>query len=203
MFSDLMGGCGLRLLSAADYASVPWKNGAGVTTDILLLPLGESHETFDIRVSRAPIVSEGPFSSFPGIDRKITRLAEAPLELTFEDGRSETLERFQPLAFDSALAPRSGLPEGPTQVLNVMTRRGRWSSRVRVLHGEGTATLEPVAGALLLIYAVAGEWHARAALGEQSVREGETLLAADCGVLDLSGPAGAAVLIAEIGPAAA
>jgi environmental stress-induced protein Ves len=86
----------LKVFRASDYAVVPWKNGGGVTHDVLLLPEGATQEDFDIRLSLAPIVTEGLFSSFPGIDRHITRLSRERLTLLFGQEARE-LKRLEPL----------------------------------------------------------------------------------------------------------
>ncbi len=86
----------LRVLTVSDYTVTPWKNGGGITQDVLLLPQGASQDDFDIRVSLAPIVTEGPFSSFPGIDRHITLLTRERLELVFP-AQTRSLARLQPL----------------------------------------------------------------------------------------------------------
>ena len=57
----------LQVLKTSDYKMVPWKNGGGVTQDVLLLPASATHDDFDVRLSLAPISAEGPFSAFPGM----------------------------------------------------------------------------------------------------------------------------------------
>ena len=64
----------------------PWKNGGGVTREVLCLPEGSGFERFDWRVSIAHIASSGPFSSFPGVDRVITLLEGAGVHLRSADG---------------------------------------------------------------------------------------------------------------------
>ena len=48
---------------------MPWKNGLGVTTEILIEPSDATIGNFDWRLSMARIDADGPFSSFPNIDR--------------------------------------------------------------------------------------------------------------------------------------
>ena len=68
----------LRFIAKEDYKSVLWENGRGVTSDIFLFPEGATRQSFDIRVSVAPITADAPFSLFTGIDRQIT--LRGPLE---------------------------------------------------------------------------------------------------------------------------
>jgi uncharacterized protein len=186
----------VRILLRNDYVRTPWKNGGGVTEDILLLPEGAGHDDFAIRVSRAPITAEGPFSSFPGIDRHITRLGMQKLTLLFED-HALALERLVPVQFDSVLAPTSRLLDGPTEVLNVMTRRGAWKAEVSVAE-SGPATLAAPAGGLALAFCAHGAW--RVAGGDCVLEAGATLLLEAGESTVLTTENGAAIL-ASIRPA--
>lgn len=49
---------------------MPWKNGGGTTTELFRLPDPNS-EDFFLRLSVADVHQDGPFSSFPGIDRTL------------------------------------------------------------------------------------------------------------------------------------
>lgn len=189
----------LSLLTVEDYRKTPWKNGNGITEDVLLLPQGASHEDFDIRISRAPIVDESTFSSFPGVERTITRLGENPLTLRFAEGDAVALEHLVPFRFDSALAPSSCLPAGASQVMNVMTRRGRWVARVKVLRGA-VKELLPVPGrGLVAVHAVSGE----CIVGAGHAASGQTLIARDVDSVEIAVPEESVSLVAVIEPALA
>ncbi len=188
---------GLTVLRASDYKVTPWKNGGGITQDVLLLPKGATQDDFDIRVSLAPIVTEGAFSSFPGVDRHITLLTRERLDLVFGT-ESVTLARLEPLHFDSVQQPVSRLPDGAVRVLNVMTRRGRWTAQVMPACGGKEPLLAVPEGGLVVLHAVTGTWQVSDRLGAALVRPGETLLAHDGGTLrascDVSGEAVVAFL---------
>jgi environmental stress-induced protein Ves len=66
---------------------MPWKNGGGVTREIVCQPPGAGMDSFDWRVSIAHIASDGPFSAFPGIDRVITLLKGGGVHLSSADGQ--------------------------------------------------------------------------------------------------------------------
>ena len=184
----------LRVIGPSDYRRVLWKNGGGITQDVLLLPDGASHDDFDVRISLAPIVEEGPFSSFPGIDRHITRLSANALSLAFAQ-ETRALNRLEPLYFDSVLQPRSLLPEGPAEVINVMTRRGRWHAQVMPATGGNGPLLAAPEGGLVMLHAVTGTWQVGNAAGSVLVRPGETMLAGDAQTLRVScEPSGEAVV---------
>ncbi|HVK62608.1 MAG TPA: HutD family protein [Bdellovibrionales bacterium] len=61
----------MQLNRAIDMKQMPWKNGGGITAEVAISPAGTSlaEMDFDWRVSIATVVSDGPFSLFPGYDR--------------------------------------------------------------------------------------------------------------------------------------
>lgn len=118
----------LRHIPRSAFTARPWKNGAGTTYDIALLPEGAGHHDFDLRFALSPIPAPGPFSAFPGIDRVITLVRGDALTLDFDDGR-EQLQKGQSLRFNSALSPHGTPAPGGVEVINVMARRGVWRIR--------------------------------------------------------------------------
>lgn len=186
------------LLGPENYRKTPWKNGNGVTEDILLLPHGSSHDDFDIRISRAPIVDDSRFSAFVGVDRTITRLGENPLSLRFDD-REEELAYLVPYSFDSALTPSSRLASGPSQVMNVMTRRGRWQSQVSVLHGSATKAITCRQGDMLVAYVL----HGKCGVGGSHVGTGQTLILNGPATIEMELPDRTSCLIAMLSAVAA
>ncbi|MFD2140884.1 HutD family protein [Ancylobacter oerskovii] len=189
----------LKVLTMSDYAVTPWKNGGGITRDVFLFPEGATHESFDIRLSLAPIVTEGAFSSFPGIDRHITRLSAASLGLAFGTETRE-LKRLEPLYFDSVLQPRSVLAEGPAQVLNVMTRRGRWNAQVMPVVGATEPLLAVPDGGFVVLHAVSGTWQVGDRVGSAIVRPGETLVSREEATLRASSQRDGEAIVAFLSP---
>lgn len=189
----------LRVLKAADYKTTPWKNGGGVTQDILLLPEDSTQENFDIRLSLAPIVAEGPFSSFPGIDRHITLLSSGALDLVF-GSETRSLKRLEPLYFDSVQQPVAKLPDGAVRVLNVMTRRGRWHAQVMPASGGKEPLLAAPDGGLVILHAVTGVWQVGHSLGAALVHPGETLVSREESTLRASCDASGEAVVAFLSP---
>jgi environmental stress-induced protein Ves len=178
----------MRIIRAAERRVMPWKNGGGTTTEIAVFPEGASLGDFDWRISTAHVGQDGPFSSFPGIDRTLVVLNGGGICLAFADGEAVTLARgSQPLAFDADRAVTGLLVAGPIDDLNVMSRRGRWRHEVRRL-GAGPHALEIDAGLLVLV-ACAGGWTIKAA------SDGTSLAAGDSVILD--GPQSAEIVAAE------
>lgn len=116
------------LARASTAAPAPWKNGGGVTRELLRLPAGGDDWT--LRISVADIAADGPFSPFPGVTRWFAVLEGAGVRLAFADRTLNVGRGDAPLRFEGAEAPGCTLLDGPTRDLNVMVRRDRAESLV-------------------------------------------------------------------------
>lgn len=126
----------MRILRAAQRKASPWKNGGGVTWEVAASRADAPLDDFEWRISIAEVASAGPFSSFPGIDRVLTVIEGRGLSLTVEGLGEATLGASSaPYAFPGDAACTASLGDGPIRDLNVMTRRGEWSAKVRRLFG--------------------------------------------------------------------
>lgn len=106
-----------RLVHLADTPPRRWRNGGGVTRELLAWPRADG---WRVRVSVADVDADGPFSAFPGVQRWFAVLDGAGVELDV-DGRRQRLRRGDaPLAFDGAVAVHCRLLDGPTRDLNLM-----------------------------------------------------------------------------------
>jgi len=123
----------LRLLTPADFHSMPWKNGAGRTTEIAVHPEGATLDAFDWRVSIAEVERDGPFSRFPGVDRTIVLLGGAGMHLRSSVREVELATRFAPEEVSGDDAIECALVGGPCRDFNAMFRRGRARGRVAVV----------------------------------------------------------------------
>ena len=112
----------MRLVVAADTTPEPWKNGGGLTRELLRLPDGDG---WGLRISVADIAADGPFSPFPGITRWFAVLEGAGVRLAFPGHAPRDLHPGDaPLRFDGGDAPGCTLLAGMTRDLNVMVRDG-------------------------------------------------------------------------------
>lgn len=82
-------------LTAADYSRQPWKNGRGTTTELWRLTRDGQ---LLVRLSRAAVVEDGPFSLFPGVERNLTVLSGPGFRLT-GPGIDLRCEPLVPVAF--------------------------------------------------------------------------------------------------------
>ena len=104
---------------AADVPALPWKNGGGVSRDLLCWP---DAAAWLVRVSLADIDADGPFSDYPGVQRWFAVVEGKGVELDFGNRRHMQRVGDAPLAFDGAEAPGCRLLDGRTRDLNLMLR---------------------------------------------------------------------------------
>ena len=111
----------LQLVHAQDCAPQPWRNGGGQTRELFTWPAAGD---WLLRISRADIDADGPFSAFTGVQRWFAVLQGAGVALQL--GCEQQLRMGDaPLCFDGADAPGCRLLDGPTQDLNLMVRHGK------------------------------------------------------------------------------
>jgi environmental stress-induced protein Ves len=124
----------MRILRAADRKRMPWKNGGGETTEIAVFPENAGLSDFDWRVSMARVDGDGPFSSFPGIDRTLAILEGAGIILDVEGYEPKRLTLgSEPHAFPADLPTSAMLIDGTVIDFNAMSRRGIVAHEVRRL----------------------------------------------------------------------
>jgi environmental stress-induced protein Ves len=120
----------ISVLHATDRIAVPWKNGGGVTREVAIWPPGSDFENFDWRVSVAEVRVAGPFSRFEAIDRTLVIL-QGRLAVTVAGKEVELGPDSAPFAFPGDVACSGAPIGGAVTDLNVMTRRGRASARLK------------------------------------------------------------------------
>lgn len=142
----------ISILRAESYRRTPWKNGGGATSEIAVSPEGADFDEFDWRVSMATVTNDGPFSTFPGVDRTLSILEGEGIILDIAGRDAATLtSASDPLSFPADAATSARLVAGPITDLNVMTRRGRF--RHRVTRHELDGGMELASGAAILFSA--------------------------------------------------
>lgn len=141
-------------LRAADCPPQPWKNGGGVTRELLAWP---STEEWQIRISVADITQDGAFSRFNGVQRAFAVIEGAGVQLQFEDALRTVTTASEPLVFDGAQMPHCKLIDGATRDLNVMCTTGQQVKLYKAYSGE-----EKSCCGLFLIEDQSLQWHKQA-----------------------------------------
>lgn len=128
----------MRLIRYSRLAAAPWKSGVGETREIALHPSRAGFDDFDWRLSIATIAEDGAFSTFPGIDRTLILLGGKGVILRLDDESEHVLRSGECMKFAGEQTVRSLLLEGAVQDLNIMFRRSRVTTQIRIerLHGR-------------------------------------------------------------------
>lgn len=115
----------------ADVAAQPWRNGGGVTRELLAWP---QTDDWQLRVSVAEISRDGPFSPFPGVERWFAVIEGAGVELARAGSAMALRPGDPPWHFAGESAPACRLLQGPTIDLNFMHRRDAGVASMRQAH---------------------------------------------------------------------
>jgi uncharacterized protein len=138
-----------RLLRPDDMPPQRWRNGGGVTRELLAWP---SPDDWRVRVSVAEIGRDGPFSTLPGVRRWFAVLKGAGVVLRIDDVAHRLTRNDAPFAFDGAAGADCRLIDGPTRDLNLMLRGASGAMRL----ADDGAPWTPDASMCGLFTAVAG-----------------------------------------------
>jgi environmental stress-induced protein Ves len=190
-------------LRPSDYRVMPWKNGGGTTTELIIEPSGASLDSgFLWRLSMAEVGVSGPFSRFDGYDRTLLLLEGRGMRLEFDQGEPVQLDRLlEPAAFRGERLTSGILLDGPCRDFNIITQRARCLHRLETLHLD-TRSRPIFQAPLRFIFCAKGM--ARLNAIELSAME---LLRVEDGTQTLEasarGPAGAVIIAIGITPAEA
>lgn len=133
-------------LTPADYTRQPWKNGRGTTTELWRL---ERDGQLLVRLSRAAVVEDGPFSLFPGIERNLTVLSGPGFRL-IGPGLDIRCDPLVPVAFPGDVGLKATETNGQqSDDFNVMTARALPKPQVMVAQNDDLP-----AGGTLALYAL-------------------------------------------------
>ena len=117
-----------NVVSLADITVTPWRNGGGVTRELVVWPpQGE----WQWRVSVAEVETSGPFSRFEGVQRWFAVLSGAGVALDIAGEHYTLTPSSSPLLFNGAASTNCTLLDGATQDFNLMVRGGGARSAAR------------------------------------------------------------------------
>ncbi|HTI00624.1 MAG TPA: HutD family protein [Acidisoma sp.] len=142
---------GWRVLPAAGFQAMPWRNGGGTTWEIArgVFP-GSPEADWHWRLSLAEITGDGPFSTFLGIDRLLTVVAGAGINLSIDGAGPRRLHVSEDIEFPGEDRVDCTLVAGPTRDLNLMVDR-----RVaRLMPGRGKSVITLGPGDIAVLYAL-------------------------------------------------
>lgn len=182
----------MKILRRSDYQSIPWKNGRGIAHQIAASPAGAGYDNFDWHVSRPEIAADGPFSSFPGLDRQFMLVTGNGLTLKIRSStHGLSFDRpidapLEPFAFCGEWDVECVLRDGPVQVFNVMSRRGRAGARLEIVEAVAARPIAKPAGETLLVYVARGPVEAWGRWGKATLAADDSILVDDDGATEIA-----------------
>jgi environmental stress-induced protein Ves len=145
----------MKIFRKAGYAKSAWKNGGGVTHEVLRAPAQGA--LFDWRMSVAQIDAPGPFSDFAGYSRIMVLLAGGGIVLRSAGVADLVLHRPGDLIrFDGAQPLYCDLVNGPCTDLNLMTSHELGPIEARIEYLSARPALRAMPDKLLIIFCVCG-----------------------------------------------
>ncbi len=145
-----------HIIRFAEARRMPWKNAGGETIEFATSPRQASIGSFDWRVSVATVACDGPFSTFPDVDRVFTVLEGQGLELQVGVDPPITLtQAAEPWSFRGEAPCRCHLIDGPVTALNVMVARKAY--RCAVTHTAAICTISESTHVLNLVLCIEGK----------------------------------------------
>ena len=136
-------------VSLKDVPPIPWRNGGGVTRELVTWP---NAEHWRWRMSVAQIDQSGPFSRFEGIQRWFAVLDGAGVCLTLDQRSHDLRPHSAPLSFDGETPLDCRLTGGPAQAFNLMLQRDQASALMMRVNGSLTTCLK--SSKIIAVYAI-------------------------------------------------
>lgn len=141
---------GWQFVPLAGVAASPWRNGGGVTRELLAWPAAQDWQA---RFSVADVQAAGPFSRFEGIERWFAVLEGEGVLLTLNGTVHRCTSNSEPLQFDGGAEASCELLGGATRDFNFMVLPGHG----RMVRLRTPTRREVAAGRLVAVYSHAGE----------------------------------------------
>ncbi|GLS85864.1 hypothetical protein GCM10010873_08380 [Cypionkella aquatica] len=136
----------IQHLTPADYKTMPWANGKGVTVEMLKV---EENGEMLWRLSRASVVENGEFSIFSGVERNLTVITGPGFDLVGE-GLHLLAKPLIPVSFAGDSPIRAEAVTLASDDFNVMTARHLPKPEVAVI----TGAVELRGGDMLAVFAL-------------------------------------------------
>ena len=138
-----------QTIQLSQVTSTPWKNGGGVTRELVAWP---NNDNWDWRMSVAEVASDGGFSKFEGVERWFSVLSGNGVQLQVDDTFQTLTVSSAPFRFDGQAAVECKLISGATQDFNLMTRSTNATGVMRRLSSDFDMMLNDTK--IIAIYAI-------------------------------------------------
>ena len=162
----------------------PWKNGGGVTRELAIHPANASlaKGNFMWRLSAAEVKQQGPFSTFPDMERLLTLTSGEEILLEFPDLR-RAVKAGQVLRFNGEIEVEAQLPAGPVTDLGLIYDPDQVLAKFTIIELAGRPRSFSLTSPLVFVHVARGELAAAVFPGEQEydLHKGDTLRVGETG----------------------
>ncbi len=177
------GGAFSVILKPKDYVTVPWKNGAGTTSQIAIFPNTTqstlaTESSFHWRLSSAVLTQPTPFSNFPGCDRILTLIEGEELTLHNQTQKKVTaLKRGEIARFPGEDQIEGGC-RNPVTDLGLIFSRAHVTADCQTMAFSGKPRSLSFSGTVAVLFSMDGDFRLTVGPKERKfqLRSGETFL---------------------------
>ena len=169
----------MYVISKQDYREQLWKNGAGLTREIIRKDNGPENGSRVIwRLSLAAVTADGSFSTFPGSDRILTVVKGNGMRLIGNDEASFDAHPLRPVRFSGDLVLTGLCIDGPVTNFNLIFDRSAVDASVELITGAMPARTVPEQG-FIAVHVLTGHPMTDSGVspepGDTAVFEGDSL----------------------------
>jgi environmental stress-induced protein Ves len=142
----------MKHIPSSSFATMPWRNGGGVTHEILRE--GDTAE-FDWRISLADVAADGPFSLFPKHNRLLCVISGKGMKLAGEH-QTYNAALLKPVAFRGSEKIDGVLQDGPCRDFNLIYDPAKLQASLEVLKAMAAVDVTTRAESQTGIFLVSG-----------------------------------------------
>lgn len=133
----------MRVVRRNQTRTIPWTNGRGIAHQVIAHPASAGMEGFVWRISLGEGLEDYAIAPFMGVDRSLLLMEGRGVMIDFGGGTITLDQSAPPVAFPGEAPATGWLIDGPSVLMNVMTRRGMALQWVEVIDVMDTASLPP------------------------------------------------------------
>ena len=142
----------MKRITPDKFKTVPWKNGKGITQEIL--SSGET-DNYDWRFSRAEVTVDGPFSIFENKSRILTVIEGNGISLISNESTIKA-PPCVPVSFSGETPIEGKLWDGPIKDLNLIYSSERVEASALFVEGSTELELKPSNSRIYGVYCLSG-----------------------------------------------
>ena len=147
----------LTIISPEEFATIPWKNGLGETTELAInddASLGD----FIWRLSIASVANDGVFSDFSGYERNLILIEGEGITLE-HDGKSRDVlaNKLDVANFDGGCETMGSLAAGAIRDFNIITAKDKVLTQVDCYIAPSQVEVTLAKNTLCFVYSLSGE----------------------------------------------